>query len=73
MQVNGKLVGFNRGGYSSFTIDVTETVLAGTHNELLVFVHDPTDSGDHVIPIGKQTLRKYLECYPGVIDKRRTL
>jgi len=23
----------------------------------LVFVHDPTDSGDTVIPIGKQTLR----------------
>jgi hypothetical protein len=23
----------------------------------LVFVHDPTDSGDYVIPIGKQTLR----------------
>ena len=22
----------------------------------LVFVHDPTDSGDYVIPIGKQTL-----------------
>jgi hypothetical protein len=24
----------------------------------LVFVHDPTDSGDYVIPIGKQTLRQ---------------
>lgn len=23
----------------------------------LIFVHDPTDSGDYVIPIGKQTLR----------------
>lgn len=23
----------------------------------LVFVHDPTDNGDSVIPIGKQTLR----------------
>lgn len=23
----------------------------------LVFVHDPTDDGDYVIPIGKQTLR----------------
>lgn len=24
----------------------------------LVFVHDPTDSGDYVIPIGKQTLHQ---------------
>jgi hypothetical protein len=30
---------------------------SGTHGESrLVFVHDPTDSDGHVIPIGKQTL-----------------
>ncbi|CAG8977652.1 hypothetical protein HYALB_00006602 [Hymenoscyphus albidus] len=54
--INGKQASFNRGGYFKFTIDVTE-FLTGGQNELLVFVHDPTDSGDYVIPIGKQTLR----------------
>ena len=55
--VNGKQAGFNRGGYFHFTLDVTQFVKPGEQNELLVFVHDPTDSGDYVIPIGKQTLR----------------
>ncbi|KAJ5911594.1 uncharacterized protein N7473_000897 [Penicillium subrubescens] len=55
--VNGKQAGFNRGGYSHFTVDVTQFAKPGQQNELLVFVHDPTDSGDYVIPIGKQTLR----------------
>ncbi|KAF7134020.1 hypothetical protein CNMCM5793_005600 [Aspergillus hiratsukae] len=54
--VNGKQAGFNRGGYFSFTLDVTQFVSFDGSNELLVFVHDPTDSGDHVIPIGKQRL-----------------
>ncbi|KAJ5818440.1 hypothetical protein N7474_004031 [Penicillium riverlandense] len=55
--VNGKQAGFHRGGYFRFTLDVTPYVNFGQDNELLVFVHDPTDSGDYVIPIGKQTLR----------------
>lgn len=55
MFVNGKQAGFNRGGYFHFTLDVTQFVKPGQQNELLVFVHDPTDSGDYVIPIGKQT------------------
>jgi hypothetical protein len=72
--VNGQRVGFNRGGYYKFTVDVTNYAKCGQVNELygilssvgnldlltyssLVFVHDPTDSGDYVIPIGKQTLR----------------
>ncbi|KAJ5814777.1 hypothetical protein N7474_006554 [Penicillium riverlandense] len=54
--VNGKKVGFHRGGYFRFTMDVTRFVKAGHENELLVFVHDPTDSEGYVIPIGKQTL-----------------
>ncbi|PLN81896.1 putative hydrolase [Aspergillus taichungensis] len=52
--VNGKEAGFNRGGYFSFTVDITKHVELDKDNELLVFVHDPTDSGDYVIPIGKQ-------------------
>ncbi|TVY40077.1 Beta-galactosidase [Lachnellula occidentalis] len=54
--INGRKAGFNRGGYLAFTIDATGFVSAGGQNEILVFVHDPTDSGDYVIPIGKQTL-----------------
>ncbi|KAJ5122027.1 hypothetical protein N7448_003157 [Penicillium atrosanguineum] len=55
--VNGKKAGFHRGGYFRFTLDVTQYLKEGQENELLVFVHDPTDDGDYVIPIGKQTLR----------------
>ncbi|KAJ5678858.1 hypothetical protein N7462_007102 [Penicillium macrosclerotiorum] len=54
--VNGRNAGFHRGGYFRFTLDVTQFVNSGKENELLVFVHDPTDSGDYVIPVGKQTL-----------------
>ncbi|OQE27570.1 hypothetical protein PENSTE_c004G00992 [Penicillium steckii] len=55
--VNGKKAGFHRGGYFRFSLDITQHVKLGQENELLVFVHDPTDYGDAVIPIGKQTLR----------------
>ncbi|RMJ23724.1 Hydrolase [Aspergillus sp. HF37] len=54
--VNGRKAGFNRGGYFRFTVDATDHVSFDGNNELLVFVHDPTDSDDYVIPIGKQTL-----------------
>ncbi|KAJ5163413.1 uncharacterized protein N7500_005243 [Penicillium coprophilum] len=55
--VNGKKAGFHRGGYFRFAVDVTQYLKFDQQNELLVFVHDPTDDGDYVIPIGKQTLR----------------
>ena len=55
--VNGYNVTFNRGGYFAFSVDITEHLEAGGANELIVFVHDPTDSESYVIPIGKQTLR----------------
>ncbi|KAE8449202.1 hypothetical protein EG329_008369 [Mollisiaceae sp. DMI_Dod_QoI] len=55
--INGQQAGFNRGGYYKFTVDATNYTKFDGDNELLVFVHDPTDSGDYVIPIGKQTLR----------------
>ncbi|KAK0275242.1 hypothetical protein LTR35_011290 [Friedmanniomyces endolithicus] len=54
--VNGKNATFHRGGYFAFTVDVTDYLNANGANELLVFVHDPTDSDPYVIPIGKQTL-----------------
>ncbi|KAF9891606.1 hypothetical protein FE257_003617 [Aspergillus nanangensis] len=54
--INGKQAGFNRGGYFHFTVDATEYISKDGDNELLVFVHDPTDSGGNVIPIGKQRI-----------------
>ncbi|ETN43251.1 uncharacterized protein HMPREF1541_02410 [Cyphellophora europaea CBS 101466] len=55
--INGNYVTFKRGGYASFSTDITDHVHFNSSNALLVFVHDPTDSDDIVIPIGKQTLR----------------
>ncbi|KAK5149447.1 hypothetical protein LTR04_007059 [Oleoguttula sp. CCFEE 6159] len=54
--INGHNATFHRGGYFAFTIDVTDYLSSSGANELLVFVHDPTDSDPYVIPIGKQTL-----------------
>ncbi|KAH8433362.1 putative hydrolase [Aspergillus melleus] len=54
--VNGKQAGFHRGGYFHFSVDITAHVNFDEENELLVFVHDPTDQQGHVIPMGKQTL-----------------
>ncbi|KAK0388121.1 hypothetical protein NLU13_4365 [Sarocladium strictum] len=51
--VNGEEVESHAGGYNRFTIDVTDTISLEDKNNLLVFVHDPTDS--EVIPVGKQT------------------
>lgn len=53
--LNGQRVGFHRGGYFAFTLDITNYLSSGS-NELIVFAFDPTDSDDYIIPIGKQTL-----------------
>ncbi|KAL1641987.1 hypothetical protein SLS61_009870 [Didymella pomorum] len=56
--VNGKEVGFHRGGYFEFTFDVTDYLSTNGTNELLVHVFDPTDTDNYQIPIGKQTLTR---------------
>ncbi|KYG43873.1 glycoside hydrolase family 2 protein [Acidomyces richmondensis BFW] len=55
--INGQEAAFHRGGYFAFTVDVTDYLHDGKPNDLLVFVHDPTDSDPYVIPVGKQTLQ----------------
>lgn len=56
--VNGKNVGFHRGGYFKFSFDITTSLNPqGQANELLVFVYDPTDSQNTLIPLGKQILK----------------
>ncbi|KAF1988469.1 glycoside hydrolase family 2 protein [Aulographum hederae CBS 113979] len=63
--VNGRNATFHRGGFFEFTVDITNLLKNGT-NDLLVFVHDPTDSEGVVIPVGKQTLNPshifYIPC-----------
>lgn len=70
--VNGKNASFHRGGYNRFAADITPYLNQNGQNELLVLVHDPTDSDDYVVPsqstapyprqleltlvVGKQTL-----------------
>ncbi|GAB3440592.1 hypothetical protein GCM10027570_06200 [Streptomonospora sediminis] len=49
--VNGTKVGDHRGGYDRFSLDVTDALKEGG-NEVVVGVHDPTDSGRQAV--GKQ-------------------
>lgn len=51
--VNGKEAGTHTGGYTAFTIDITDKLQTGS-NELVVKVYDPTDQG--IGPHGKQVL-----------------
>lgn len=50
--VNGKNVGTHRGGYDPFFFDVTDALIPGRDQELVVGVADPSDAGDQ--PRGKQ-------------------
>ncbi|CAM0141770.1 hypothetical protein VKS41_004536 [Umbelopsis sp. WA50703] len=51
--VNGKKVGYNKGGYNRFQLDITDALKDG-QNELMVHVFDPTDSNGNNPPLGKQ-------------------
>ena len=50
--INGHDVGKHRGGYSEFTIDITDALKPDGDQELIVAVWDPTDAGTQ--PRGKQ-------------------
>ncbi|QRN98978.1 AbfB domain-containing protein [Archangium violaceum] len=49
--VNRQLVGSHRGGFDSFSFDITGNLNGGT-NEIIVGVYDPTETGGQ--PVGKQ-------------------
>ena len=51
--VNGQQLGTHRGGYDSFSFDVTDALKPSGPQELMVRVFDPTSSGSQ--PRGKQT------------------
>ena len=50
--INGKLAGSHKGGYVSFSFDITDLVREG-ENEIAVFAQD--DTRDRLIPSGKQS------------------
>jgi hypothetical protein len=50
--VNGKKVGEHRGGYASFSVDVTDALRAGGSQEILVGATAKVEDGSY--PIGKQ-------------------
>jgi beta-galactosidase/beta-glucuronidase len=59
--VNGKKVGEHRGGYDGFTFDITDFMLPGGPNELIVSAWDPTDAGTQ--PRGKQVRKPHSIWY----------
>lgn len=63
VSINGKSVGEHRGGYDSFTFDITDTVKPGVENELVVAVFDATGMGQAA---GKQNFKKIAN--PGRIS-----
>ena len=52
--INGGLVGAHKGGFDSFSFDITPFLKSGA-NEVLLAVTDPSDTGEQ--PRGKQQLR----------------
>ncbi|MBC7327572.1 glycoside hydrolase family 2 [bacterium] len=57
--LNGEEIGSHRGGYDSFTFDISDKVKPGEENELMVRVWDPTEDG--VQARGKQFRRAISE------------
>ncbi|QDU91616.1 Beta-galactosidase large subunit [Pirellulimonas nuda] len=55
--VNGRCAGQHRGGFDSFSYDVTDLLERGRRNELLVHVWDP--GSDEGIAVGKQSNAKF--------------
>jgi len=53
--INGKTAGTHTGGYTSFSLDVTELIAEG-ENELVVSAYDKLEG--NVMPYGKQSLKR---------------
>ena len=64
--VNGKLCAKHEGGYTPFSVDITDA-LKGTQNTLLVRVEDPTnDTNSPCQPRGKQALNPPWYMYSAI-------
>jgi hypothetical protein len=62
--LNGESLGTHRGGYDAFSFDITESLVQGQDQELVVGVWDPTDDGNQ--PRGKQVLEPHGIWYTAV-------
>ena len=62
--VNGILVGTHAGGFDPFFFDITDALVEGDEQEIIVSVEDPTDTGNQ--PVGKQTLNPFAIQYTAV-------
>ena len=62
--VNGKVVGTHRGGYDSFSFDITDALKAGGEQEIVLSVWDPT--GSDFQPCGKQVEKPHKIWYTAV-------
>ncbi len=59
--INDREIGIHKGGYSPFSLDITDYVCMEEENEIVIKVFDPTDKGRQ--PFGKQTLKPKLVFY----------
>jgi hypothetical protein len=57
--VNGREAGTHRGGYDPFTFDITDALAAGTKQEIVLRVLDPTDEANSPIARGKQVMKPH--------------
>ncbi len=62
--VNGKRMGEHKGGYDSFSFDITDSLNRAGNNELIVQVWDPTNDGKQAY--GKQSLSPHGIFYTAV-------
>ncbi len=64
--VNGREAGVHRGGYDPFTYDITDALAAGSKQEIVLRVLDPTDEGNSPIARGKQVMKPHGIFYTAV-------
>jgi len=62
--VNGQLLATHTGGFTPFTVDVTDALTKGKKQDLTIRVYDPTDAMEQ--PIGKQRFEPYEIWYTPV-------
>jgi hypothetical protein len=70
VHVNGKEVGKHIGGYSPFSMDITDALKPEGSQEIVVSVWDPTDAGQ---PHGKQVLKPHGIMYTATSGIWRTV
>jgi hypothetical protein len=64
--VNGREAGTHRGGYDTFTFDITDVLRRGARQELVLQVFDPTNDANGGIARGKQVLKPHGIFYTAV-------